>query len=156
MNVDLSNVELFNELAKIAEGTRNLLLQAGLEGNDIQRLGHCGLCGEFMHSFIFPITDIDFDKADGLSEEEIAQKFKKSVLEMAQKSSQLSASSPEVAGDLRGNEITLDAISRSISDLREWAKTQNSNVSAVANILADKADKAYNPIKEAIKQELKL
>ena len=75
---------------------------------------------------------------------------------MAQIPSELSSSSPEIAKDLRGNEIVLDAISRSIQDFREWSQKTDHNVNVEINALADHAEKVYNPIKEAIKRELKL
>jgi len=156
MTINLSNVELFNELAEIAERTRSLLLKAELEGNDVQRLGHCGLCAEFTSSFGFAIMDVRFDRGDGKSENEVTQNFKNSVLEVAQNSSELSSDLPEIAGDLMVNEVVADAISRSIQDLREWAKNSDHGVSVEINALADRADEVYNPIKEAIKSELKL
>ena len=156
MTIDLSNVELFNELSEIAGRARSLLLKAQINGNDFERLGHCGLCAEFTNSFGFSIMDIKFNEVDNLSQEDISQKFKKSVLEMAQIPSELSSSSPEIAKDLRGNEIVLDAISRSIQDFREWSQKTDHNVNVEINALADHAEKVYNPIKEAIKRELKL
>jgi len=156
MAINLSNVELFNELSEIAERTRSLLLKAELEGNDIQRIGHCGLCGEFMHSFVFPMMDVKSDQQDDLSQEEIGQNFKARTLEMVQKNSQLSASVKRVSGDLFGNEIVLDAISRSIEDLREWSQKTDHRVNVEISALADRADEVYNPIKKAIKSELKI
>lgn len=159
MTVDLSNVELFNELAEIADKTRFILSGRLISNYEIDRLGHCGTGGEFVHSFAFPIMHVSMDKRDGLSKKDISQKFKKSLLEVAQKKSQLSASSKTIADELQGNEIVLDAIPRSIQDLREWAKntdTLDSDLTVELNTMMDRAEEIYTPIQEAIRQELKL
>lgn len=159
MNVDLSNINLFNELAKIAESTRTIILPRVTKGDDVQRLGHCGLCGEFIHSFAHMMTDVEFDEMEGLTEDEIKQNFQKSALKIAQENSQLSLASPSIAGSLANNEIVLYAIPRSIQDLREWMQntdTLDSDLIAQLNTMMDRAEEIYTPIQEAIIQELKL
>jgi hypothetical protein len=159
MNIDLSIVELFNELAGILESTHRIIQPHISSYFDVERLLHCGVNVEFSHSFAFSIMGIKSDTVREENSATIIENFKKSVLRFSQKPSQLSSSPPKIAGDLAKNEIVLDAISRSIQDLREWMDRTgalDSQTHDKLGQLLDRATEVYDPIKAQIKIELRL
>lgn len=128
-------------LANASDKIRYVLFRQELTSEQSDRLGHCGVAGEFMHSFYFAMPR----KLDGGTHENIER-----LLSIWEQPSQLSSAPERVAGEFVKNETYGQAIPRAIKDLREFAIAIN-NVSsddgAKLNDLADTCEKAFSEVK---------
>lgn len=126
-------------LAKASEQVRSILLTKKLTNDQVQRLGHCGIAGEYLHGVGMLHQDMEFHKID--PEETPVETMIEYLVDCFENPSQLSAASPEIAKEHHQNENCFDAIPRAITDAEEWSKT--------ANLNADEQEKIARSLEQA-------
>jgi hypothetical protein len=121
-------------LAKAAEEVRSLLLHKGLHGNNIQRIGHCGIAAEYLSGVGMLHQDMSF--CEHAPDEQAISEITSYLVQCFEIPSQLSNSSLEIAKEHHKNENCFDAIPRAIEDTQEWAETADLSLSEKANLAA--------------------
>ncbi len=112
---------------------RQILLQKKISGDyKVQRLGHAGVAGEYLHGIGLLHNDIDFYKEDP-NQFPISNALNE-LTDCFNKPSQLSEMSQSISKEHQKNENSFDAIPRAIEDTRKWAETADLSLSEKANM----------------------